>query len=135
TFYYGHSFGGNPLGAAVAREVLRVFADERVLDGIAQRSTRIAACFARLGRLPGGARPRAPGMIGACGLALDGGGRGYHPEAGWRVYAEARRRGAYLRPLGDVVYVTPALNIPLPDLDELLPIVEESVRAVVTRPA
>jgi len=50
-------------------------------------------------------------------------------RAGWRVYEEARRRGAYLRPLGDVVYVAPPLNIPDPDLDELLGIVEASVRA------
>src|SRR5512139_4082371 len=31
-FYYGHSFCGNPLGAAVAREVLRVYEDEHVLE-------------------------------------------------------------------------------------------------------
>ena len=36
-FYYGHSFCGNPLGAAVAREVLRVFEDEkRARAGAAQ---------------------------------------------------------------------------------------------------
>ncbi|HEY5657247.1 MAG TPA: adenosylmethionine--8-amino-7-oxononanoate transaminase, partial [Myxococcota bacterium] len=31
-FLYGHTFYGNPLGAAVALEVLRVFEDERVLE-------------------------------------------------------------------------------------------------------
>ena len=31
-FYYGHSFCGNPLGAAVALEVLRVFEEERILE-------------------------------------------------------------------------------------------------------
>jgi adenosylmethionine-8-amino-7-oxononanoate aminotransferase len=45
------------------------------------------------------------------------------------VYEEARRRGAYLRPLGDTVYVTPPLTIPDEDLDTLLAIVEESVAA------
>ena len=44
-------------------------------------------------------------------------------------YAEALRRGAYLRPLGNTVYVTPPINIPDTDLDELLTIVEASVRA------
>jgi adenosylmethionine-8-amino-7-oxononanoate aminotransferase len=48
---------------------------------------------------------------------------------GKRVYAEALRRGAYLRPLGNTVYIAPSLNIPDTDLDELLGIVEESVRA------
>ncbi len=34
-FFYGHSFCGNPLGAAVAGEVLRVFDDEKVLEQVA----------------------------------------------------------------------------------------------------
>jgi len=45
------------------------------------------------------------------------------------VYDEARKRGAYLRPLGSVVYVAPPLNIPDAVLDELLAIVRESVLA------
>jgi adenosylmethionine---8-amino-7-oxononanoate aminotransferase len=71
-------------------------------------------------------RTRSLGMIGALDLSR---GAGYLGELGWRVYAEARRRGAYLRPLGDVVYVAPPLTITDDDLDELLGIVEESVRA------
>jgi adenosylmethionine---8-amino-7-oxononanoate aminotransferase len=55
---------------------------------------------------------------------------GYLAGGGWRVFDEARRRGAYLRPLGDTVYVAPPVNIPLDDLDELLGILQQSVRAV-----
>jgi adenosylmethionine-8-amino-7-oxononanoate aminotransferase len=71
-------------------------------------------------------------MIGAADLdGRDGAGHGgYLGTLGWRVYDEARRRGAYLRPLGDTVYVTPPLNISDDDLDALLAIVTESVRAV-----
>ena len=64
--------------------------------------------------LPGVARTRALGMVGALDLAGDA---GYLARTGWRVYEEALRRGAYLRPLGNVVYVTPSLNIPDADLD------------------
>jgi adenosylmethionine-8-amino-7-oxononanoate aminotransferase len=42
------------------------------------------------------------------------------------------RRGAYLRPLGNVVYIAPPLNIADTDLDELLAIVADSVRTVTT---
>jgi adenosylmethionine-8-amino-7-oxononanoate aminotransferase len=69
-------------------------------------------------------------MIGALDLAGDA---GYLDQAGWRVYEEARRRGAYLRPLGNVVYVAPSLNIPDGDLEELLAIVRESVSAELDR--
>ncbi len=126
-FYYGHSFCGNPLGAAVALEVLRIFEDEKVLEAVAAKADRIARCFAALGALPGVARTRAIGMIGALDLAGDA---GYLAQAGWRVFEEARRRGAYLRPLGNVVYVAPPLVIPDDDLDELLQIVTASVAAV-----
>jgi len=47
TFFYGHTFCGNPLGAALAREVLRVYQDERVLELAAGKAERIARAFAR----------------------------------------------------------------------------------------
>ena len=53
----------------------------------------------------------------------------------WQVYNEALKRGAYLRPLGNVVYITPPLNIDEPTLEELLQIVTDSVRAVTDRSA
>jgi len=125
-FYYGHTFCGNPLGAAVALEVLRVFEDERVLERAKPKAERIARAFAAMADLPGVASVRSLGMIGALDLSGD---VGYLARAGWRVYEQARARGAYLRPLGSVVYVTPALNIPDDDLDRLLAIVHESVAA------
>jgi adenosylmethionine-8-amino-7-oxononanoate aminotransferase len=128
TFHYGHSYCGNPLGAAVAREVLAVFRDERVLECIQPKCATIAAAFERFRELPGVVRTRSLGMIGALDLTEDS---GYLGTVGWRVYEEARRRGAWLRPLGDTVYVTPPLTMTHPELDELLAIVEASVRAVV----
>jgi adenosylmethionine-8-amino-7-oxononanoate aminotransferase len=127
-FHYGHSFCGNPLGAAVALEVLRVYEDERILERARGKAERIARAFAGMASLPGVSGVRSIGMIGALDLAGDA---GYLAASGWRVSEEARRRGAYLRPLGNVVYVTPPLNIPDDELDRLLAIVRESVEAVV----
>jgi adenosylmethionine-8-amino-7-oxononanoate aminotransferase len=125
--YYGHTFCGHPLGAALAREVLAIYREEDVLGQVARKAPRIARAFAKLGHLPGVERVRSLGMIGAADLASGG---GYLGSAGWRVYEEARARGAYLRPLGDTIYVAPPLTIEEPDLDALLAIVEESIRAV-----
>jgi adenosylmethionine-8-amino-7-oxononanoate aminotransferase len=66
-------------------------------------------------------------MIGAADLA--DARTGYLGGIGWRVYEEARRRGAYLRPLGSTVYVCPPLVIEEGDLAALLGILEESIRA------
>lgn len=127
--YYGHSYCGNPLGAAVAREVLAVYRDEDVLGQVARRAPRIEAAFRRMAEeLPGVVRPRALGMVGA----VDLGEGGYLASRGWRVYEAARRRGLYLRPLGDTVYVAPALNIPDAALEELLAGVHESLQEAAT---
>jgi len=125
--YYGHSYCGNPLGAAVAREVLAVYRDEDVLGQVARKAPRVAAAFQHMAEtIPGVTRPRALGMVGA----VDLGGGGYLARGGWRVYEAARRRGLYLRPMGDTVYIAPALNLPDAALDELLAGVEASLREV-----
>jgi adenosylmethionine-8-amino-7-oxononanoate aminotransferase len=130
-FFHGHTFCGNPLGAAMAREVLAIYRDERVLERVARNAPVIARAFERIASLPGVERVRSLGMIGAADLR-DTATPGYLGGIGWRVYDEARRRGAYLRPLGSTVYVCPPLTIEDGDLDRLLGILEESVRAAVT---
>ena len=114
------------MGAAVALEVLAVYEAERVIERAEPKSRHIARAFEAMRELAGVTETRSIGMIGALDLGQT---RGYHERAGWRVFAEALKRGAYLRPLGNVVYVTPALNIEDQELAELLEIVAESIRA------
>ncbi|MDB4993622.1 MAG: Adenosylmethionine-8-amino-7-oxononanoate aminotransferase, partial [Myxococcaceae bacterium] len=129
---YGHTFCGNPLGAALAREVLAIYEDEAIVLGVQKKTPALARAFASLGELPGVDRVRTLGMIGAADLSPRSGGKsgGYLGELGWRVYDEARKRGAYLRPLGDTVYVAPPLTITDDELALLLSILRESVEVV-----
>lgn len=124
TLYYGHSYCGNPLGAAVAREVLRIFRDDDVIAAARPRAEAISRAFADLATLPGVARTRSLGMIGAADLGRT---EGYLGGLGWRAFEEARRLGVYLRPLGDTVYVAPPLTIGDDELDELLAVVRRAV--------
>uniref|UniRef100_UPI0013D2AF3D adenosylmethionine--8-amino-7-oxononanoate transaminase n=1 Tax=Myxococcus vastator TaxID=2709664 RepID=UPI0013D2AF3D len=67
--YYGHSYCGNPLGAAIAREVLAVYRDEDVMGQVARKAPRVKAAFERMAAtIPGLVRPRAVGMVGAVDL-------------------------------------------------------------------
>jgi adenosylmethionine---8-amino-7-oxononanoate aminotransferase len=106
-----------------------VYEEECVLERAAAKAQRIRSAFAGFSAIPGVIASRSLGMIGALELS---GRQGYLERSGLGVYHEALRRGAYVRPLGNVVYITPPLNIADADLDELLAIVEESVRAVTT---
>lgn len=126
---HGHTFCGNPIGAALAREVLSVFHDERVVERVTRLAPRIASAFQRLAGYPRVQRVRSIGIIGAADLADPR--EGYLGAVGWRVYEEALKRGAYLRPLGSTVYVCPPLTIEDDDLEHLLAILDESVRAVI----
>jgi adenosylmethionine-8-amino-7-oxononanoate aminotransferase len=127
---HGHTFCGNPIGAALAREVLAIYRDEDVLGQVARKAPVIAAAFDRMRAMPGVRRVRHVGMIGAADL--DDERAGYLGDIGWRVHEHARRLGAYLRPLGSTVYVCPPLTIPDADLARLLAIFEESVVRALT---
>ena len=128
-FLHGHSFTGNPLGAAVAREVLAVYRDEGVLAQVARKAPRLAALADALRGRPGVTAARSIGLVAACDLA----GGGYLGELGWEVYRAALARGAYLRPLGDTVYLTPPLTIPEAALEQLCAIVIAAVDEVTAR--
>lgn len=124
---HGHSFCGHPLGAAVAREVLAVYRDERVVEGVAERAQLIAAGFERIAKIAGVRRVRSLGIVGAADL----GEAGYHGTRGRRVYQAALRRGVYARPLGDTVYICPSLVIDLGDLAQLLDALHDAIAETV----
>ncbi len=125
-FLHGHTFCGNPLGAAVALEVLRIYRDDDIIAAAEPKAKRMADAFAAMGELAGTRHARTLGMVGA----IDLGEGGYHSRIGWRVQEAARERGIWLRPLGNVVYAVPPLNIDDEDLDALLAGIRESLVAV-----
>jgi adenosylmethionine---8-amino-7-oxononanoate aminotransferase len=115
-FMHGHSFYGHPLGAAVAREVLAIYRDEDIVAGVSPRAAMLESTLAQIAAMPGVRRTRQLGLVGA----VDLGEGGYGGAVGPRFTDAARRRGLYLRPLGDTAYVCPPLNIPSADLLTLL---------------
>ena len=64
-FYYGHTFCGNPLGSAVAREVLRVFEEEAILANAepkAKGKPTPSQHRANAGRGPSGRHHKSPAI-------------------------------------------------------------------------
>ncbi len=126
--HYGHTFCGNPIGAALAREVLAIYRDEKIVEQAAEKGKIVAEAFDRIAKLSDVIRTRHIGMIGAADLKPSV-ASGYLDPRGWRFYEEALKRGAYLRPLGSTVYVAPPLTIDEKDLRALLEIVEAAILA------
>jgi adenosylmethionine---8-amino-7-oxononanoate aminotransferase len=128
--YYGHTYCGHPLGAAVAREVLRVYTDEQILEKAIPKARMISEAVQAMAQIPGVSHPRALGMMGAVQLGTSG---DYLEPRGKAVADLALQRGVYLRPLGDVVYVAPPLNIANEELAKLLDVTFASIEEVAHR--
>lgn len=126
---HGHTFCGNPLGAAVAREVLAIYRDEAVLASAIPKAARVEDAIDAMTEIPGVTHPRALGMC----AAFDVGTSGYMGKVGWAISEVALELGAHLRPLGNTVYIVPPLNIGDDDLDRLLGIVRASTERVLRR--
>jgi adenosylmethionine-8-amino-7-oxononanoate aminotransferase len=131
-FLHSNTYTGNALGVAVAGAVLDVFADEDILGRVAALAPRLRAALESVAASrPGLANLRACGMVAAVDLvAADGSALDPRRRTGYRVYREAVRRGALLRPLGDTMYLFPPLTVTEAEIDELGAILAASLDAV-----
>jgi adenosylmethionine-8-amino-7-oxononanoate aminotransferase len=133
TFFHGHTYGGNPLGCAVALAVLDVFDQEQTLARLPPKIARLAEHLERIGRRPHVGDVRQRGMIGAIELVRDRATRApyaWEEKRGLKVCDWARGRGVLLRPLGNVLVVMPPLSVTLDELDRICEALEGGIAAV-----
>jgi len=132
TFFHGHTYGGNPLGAAVALASLDIFAEEKTLERLRPKIERLAEHLASIARLPHVGDVRQRGMIAAIELVREKPTKQPYPweeRRGMRVCELARADGVLLRPLGNVIVVMPPLAITLEELDRICMAVERGIEA------
>jgi len=132
TFFHGHTYGGNPLAAAVGLESLNVFRDERVLESLPPKIERLRDHVARLARLPHVGAVRQCGLMAGIDLVADkatGTPYPWQEKRGTRACLAARAHGALLRPLGDTVVIMPPLCATLEDIDHLAAATAAGIRA------
>ena len=131
TFFHGHTYGGNPLAAAVGLASLDVFRDDRVLETLPPKIERLREHAARLSRLPHVGAVRQCGLLAGFDLVADratGAAYPWQERRGMRASLAARKYAALVRPLGDVVVIMPPLSITLDELDTLAAAVEAGIR-------
>ncbi|EIZ86216.1 adenosylmethionine-8-amino-7-oxononanoate aminotransferase [Methylobacterium sp. GXF4] len=109
---HGPTFMANPLACAAANASLDLFESEPRLDQAGAIARRLTEGLAELKGLPGIADIRVLGAIGAVQFTAA-------PDLA-ALKAAFLARDVWVRPFGDIVYLTPALTIPEADLDRLI---------------
>jgi adenosylmethionine---8-amino-7-oxononanoate aminotransferase len=127
TFFHGHTYGGNPLGAAVALANLQVFEKEQTLEQIQPKIARLAEHLARISDHHHVGDVRQRGLIAGVELVQDKTTKTPYPweqRSGWRVCQSALAEGVFVRPLGNIVVIMPPLAIRLDEIDRICAAVE-----------
>jgi adenosylmethionine---8-amino-7-oxononanoate aminotransferase len=125
TFFHGHTYTGNPLACAAALATLDVFREERTLERLQPKVELLAELLEPIAAHPAVREVRRRGFMTGIELVdypLD-------VRMGHRVTLEARRRGAIIRPLGDVIVLMPPLSISHADVRRLVDITAEAIDA------
>jgi adenosylmethionine---8-amino-7-oxononanoate aminotransferase len=131
TFFHGHTYTGNPLACAAALANLRLFEQEETIERLQPKIELLAELLEPVAALPAVREVRRCGFM--VGIELDG--FPLDARIGHQVTLEARRRGAIVRPLGDVVVLMPPLAIEPRQLKQLVTIVSDSIDAATAAPA
>ncbi|MEL7633925.1 adenosylmethionine--8-amino-7-oxononanoate transaminase [Sporomusa sphaeroides] len=131
TFYHGHSYTGNPLACAAALANLRIFSEEKVIEGLNCRIAAAAAKLKAIARLEHVGDVRQCGLIVGIELMQDRSRKvpyRWEQAVGANVCEQARRRGLIIRPIGDVVIFMPPLASTVSEIEAMLDIVEYAIR-------
>lgn len=133
TFFHGHTYTANPLACAVACANLELFEEERTIEKLAPKIRFLTQKLAHFRSLKHVGDVRQAGFMAGIELVRDRSSKTpyeWKEKIGVRVCREARRLGAILRPLGNVVVLMPPLAITLRELDRLQRIAYESIKNV-----
>jgi adenosylmethionine-8-amino-7-oxononanoate aminotransferase len=132
TFFHGHTYGGNPLGAAVALATLEVFEEEQTLEAMRPKIGHLAGRLAALADHPHVGDIRQRGLIAGIELVRDRATEepfAWQERRGQQVCDAALEHGVWIRPLGNVVVVMPPLAISIAELDQIMDAVTQGIEA------
>lgn len=123
-FVHSHTYAGNPLASAAALAVQRIFRTQPIFENASVNAKWLTARMeAELLPHPNVGEIRHIGLIHAFELVADKKTKAPLPAAkrtGYEIYRRALAHGLLLRPIGDVLYFNPPLNITQPELDTAL---------------
>ena len=132
-FLHSSTYCGYAIGAAAALETLKIFEEEKICEQVEKRSCEIRRILENVAAETGALRNiRSLGFIAAADIVDPQSGKPFEKDkrAGFEFFRIAMKNGAFLRPLGDTVYILPPLNTPPKVLDELSNIIIKSMKSL-----
>lgn len=131
TFYYGHSYCGNPLGCAAALANLDIFESERVLERLQPKIAYLATRLRSLEQLPNVREVRKAGFIAGIEVGRsDGTPFDATEQIGVRICLAARCHQLLTRPIRDVIVLMLPLCVSLQEIDHAVKAVEQATETV-----
>jgi adenosylmethionine-8-amino-7-oxononanoate aminotransferase len=134
TFFYGHSYCGNPLGCAAALANLAVFENERVLEKLQIKIEHLARRLRTLEDLPNVREVRRAGFIAGVEVSRrDGISYDWGHQVGAQICLAARRYNLLARPIRDVIVLMLPLCVTFEEIDLAVDALEKAITEVCAR--
>jgi adenosylmethionine-8-amino-7-oxononanoate aminotransferase len=133
TFFHGHSFTGNQLGAAAALASLELLRAPGAQEGRDALASAMREALATLWELPTVGDIRQEGLVAGIELVRDWPTREpfrLDERAGIRVCEAMARRGVLTRPIGNVIVLMPPYSTTLGQLAQMVQALRESIEEV-----
>ena len=124
TFWHGHSFTANPLGCAAANASLDLL-EKEPLKYLSLEKKHFDH-LVKFRKLPFIKKIRITGTIAAFDLEL-GKNVGYLNDIGKKIKSLSMKKGLFIRPLGNVVYLLPPICITDDQLDKSYQIIWQTL--------
>jgi len=122
TFWHGHSFTANPLGCAAANASLDLL--EKAPNKYLSFEKKHLSHLEKIKKLPFVKNIRVTGTIAAFDIEF-GNNQGYLNNIGKKIKALSIKKGLFIRPLGNVIYLLPPLCITDDQLEKSYKIIFE----------
>lgn len=130
-FVHSHTYAGNPLACAAANAVLDILNEGSVISQASENAKWLSDEFLkRFASHENIGQHRHIGLINAIEIVKDKDTKESFDSKlrlGYRIYQDAMKNGLLLRPIGDVLYFNPPLNIDRVSLTKALDIAQEVI--------
>lgn len=127
--FHGHTFTGNPLGAAVAVRNLELYQQRNLMAHVSRVSKSFRDMLQEASRMDIIHHIRCEGMLAGVELKND-----WRPPNGMSpnrfIFEAGRRAGIYLRTLDKIIMVVPPLAIQDADLERLVSALLDTIRTI-----